>query len=174
MSINIYRPFGGAMSIRDLMNRLFEESFVHPERLLTGIAYQHPMELCEKDDEFIFRMCLPGLKPEDVDITIAQDTLTITGELKQPGWQRQMGQQMEQQTGSQQQQGQQQGPRGRSAECLFSEILYGSFTRRVTLPTQIDADKASAEFDNGMLMLHLPKAAAAKPKRLQVKAVAKS
>lgn len=170
MSINIYRPFGGAMSMRDLMNRLFEESFIHPERLLTGADYQHPMELCEKDDEFVFRMGLPGLRPEYVDITIDQDVLTIKGELKPPEWM----QQTQQQTGTQQQMRQPQGAKERGAECLFSEILYGSFTRRVTLPTQIDTDKANAEFDDGMLTLHLPKAATMKPKRLQVKSGTKS
>ncbi len=199
MSMNIYRPFGGALSMRDLMSRLFEESFVHPERLISGIDYQHPMELCERDDEYVFRMALPGLRPEDCDITLAQDTLTIKGELQPPEWEQQMQQQsgtqaqqgqqkMQQQAGTQPQQGQQQmqqsagaqrqkqSQRGEATsrtECLFSEMMYGTFTRRVTLPTQIDADKASAQFCNGMLTLHLPKSTAAKPKRLQIQSTSK-
>jgi HSP20 family protein len=102
-----------------------------------------PLDLYETDDAVVVRAALPGVKPEDVDITIAGETLTIRGESKH-------------------------AEEGKKRNYYWQESWYGSFARSVALPAQVEADKADAVFENGVLKLTIPKAEAAKPKTIKV------
>lgn len=140
-------PFGELASMRRAMDRLFEEGFPRPWRLLTWEAGEGfcPLDLYETDDEVVLKASMPGVKPEDVDISITGETLTIKGESKE-----------EQEE--------------KRPNYYRQERRCGSFARSVTLPVQVESEKAEAVFEHGVLTLRLPKAEAVKPKTIKVKA----
>src|SRR5512140_1699363 len=125
------------------MNSLLQESFVRPVGLMGNGAALLPLDIAETEDEFIVKASLPGVRPEDVHITAHGDTLTIRGEMKAE----------EEKKGE---------------HYHLRERRYGQFQRTVTLSTPISADKAQAQFENGVLTLRLPKAEEAKPKQIKV------
>jgi HSP20 family protein len=135
-------------SLRDAMDRLFEDSFVRPgySRGEPGIATL-PIDMYQTTDDVVVKAALPGFKPEEVDISITGDTVTIKGEHKE-----------EQEV--------------KDEDYFYKERRYGTFSRSVTLPVQVKSDKAEAVFENGILTLTLPKAEAVKPKQIKVKAKA--
>ena len=140
-------PFREMVSLRDAMDRLFEESFVRPRGWIApaeGVA-SLAVDVHESDDDLTVRASIPGVKPEDIDISITGDTLTIKGETRE---------EKEEKTGN----------------YHLRERRYGAFQRTVSLPTQVNADKASAEFENGVLTLTLPKVEEVKPKSITIKA----
>jgi len=129
------------------MDRLFEESFIRPR-----IGWPAPLgagalavDMYETDQDVVVKSSVPGIKAEDLDITITGDTLTIKGETKTE-------------------------EKVEKANYIRQERRYGAFCRSLTLPTTIVAEKAKAEFENGVLTLTLPKAEEVKPKTIKVKA----
>lgn len=137
-------PFSEITSLRQAMDRLFEEAWVRPSRLF-GLEGQYvPLDVAEGEHEYTIRAALPGIKPEEVDISVVGNVLTIRGEHKEE-------QEEKQRT------------------WHHREIRYGRFERSVTLPTEVQAERAEATFKDGILTLRLPKAEAARPKRIQVK-----
>ena len=140
-------PFGEMTHLRRTMDRLFEEGFPRPWRLLTWETGEGfcPLDLYETDEEIILKASMPGVKPEHVDISITGDVLTVKGkakkeeEEKRPNYYRQ-------------------------------ERRCGTFARSVTLPVQVEPEKAEAVFEDGTLTLRMPKAEAVKPKTIKVKA----
>jgi HSP20 family protein len=145
---NIIRwdPFGEMVYLRQAMGRLFDESFSRPWGLVhrDGETFV-PLDVYETEDELVVKASLPGVKSEDVDISITGDTLSIKGEFKS-----------------------EEGIKKPSYYC--QERRYGSFHRAVTLPTQVESDKAEAVFEHGVLTLTMPKAESVKPKTIKVKA----
>jgi HSP20 family protein len=132
------------VSLRDAMNSLMQESFVRPVGMLAdGGAMMLPLDITETENEFIVKASLPGVRPEDVQITAHGDTLTIRGEMKAE-------------------------EERKDQHYHLRERRYGQFQRTVTLSTPISADKAQAHFENGVLTLILPKAEEAKPKQIKV------
>jgi HSP20 family protein len=146
MSIVRWEPFSDLMSLREAMDRLFEESFIRPgSRLLTAAgASELALDMYETDNDLVITAALPGIKPEDVDITITGDALTIKGETKSE-------------------------TKVEKANYLRQERRYGAFARTVALPLPIQADKAEAKFKDGVLTLSIPKAEEAKPKSIKIK-----
>lgn len=138
-----WEPFRGAMTLRDAMDRLFQESMVRPEawRGGGGIA----MDVDESDDAYTVCASLPGWKPEDVNLTVQQNTVTISGQHK-PAEQKE--------------------DRGRTYH--LRERRFESFSRSFSFPTPVDADKADAKFEGGELTLTLPKAESAKPRQIKI------
>ena len=140
-------PFGEMLSLRQAMDRLFEESFIRPRSLFSGgdsdTALGIPLDVSSTPDALIIEAALPGIKPEDVEITIVGDTLTINGQTSEEQEREDSG-------------------------YLYREVRRGRFSRTVTLPTQVDTDKAAASFENGMLRLSIPKAEAAKPRQIRI------
>ena len=146
MSIVRWEPFSDLMSLREAMDRLFEESVLRPgSRILAPYgASELALDMYETDDELVVTAALSGVKPEDVDITITGDTLQIKGETKSE-------------------------TKVEKANYLRQERRYGAFSRTIALPAPIQADKAEAKFKDGVLTLSIPKAAEAKPKSIKVK-----
>ena len=142
-------PFREMVSLRDAMDRLFEESFVRPfgERPWLGDeARALALDIYETDDDLVVETSLPGISPDDVDISIAGNSLTIKGETKHEEEKEEKG------------------------KYHFRERRYGAFQRTVSLPVEVNADEAEATFENGVLKLSLPKVEETKPKRITVKA----
>ncbi len=139
-----YNPVGEALSLRQAMDRLFEDSFVTPWRTLAGTAWP-AIDVHETPDEVVVTAALPGLKPEDVEITMTGQTLSLRGEFK-------ADESVEQ------------------GRYLVQERRYGTFHRQVELPTRVQSENAEASFENGLLTLRIPKADEVKPRQIQIHA----
>jgi HSP20 family protein len=139
-------PVGDLVSLREAMNRLFEDSFIRPGGGLTTAERMGmlPLDVYESDDEVTVRASIPGVNPDDIDISVLGTTLTIKGEKSED---------REEKKGN----------------YHLRERHYGAFQRSVNLPSQVNVDKAKAEFKDGVLILTLPKIEAAKPKSIKVK-----
>jgi HSP20 family protein len=127
------------------MNRLFEDSLVRPRAWGftsdgNGVI---PLDITNSADTLVVEAALPGVKPEDVDVTVENGTLTISAESRE---------EREETKG----------------EILISEIRRGSVSRAVALPSGLVADKATATFENGVLRLTIPRAEAVKPRQIRI------
>jgi len=144
---NIIRwdPFAEMASLRRAMDRWLDEGMPRPWRMLGWAAGEGyvPLDLYETDEALVVKASLPGVKPEDVEVTITGETLTIKGESRRE-------------------------EEEKKTNYYRQEAWYGGFTRSLTLPTQVEADKAEAVFEHGVLKLTIPKAAAARPKTIKV------
>ena len=147
MSMIRWQPFNELISLRQAMDRLFEDSFITPSRFLStfGPGGTTPIDMYHTANEVVVKAALPGVKPEEVDITITGDTLTLEGESKSE-------------------------EEIKREDYLYQEHRYGTFSRSVTLPGGLDSDKAEASFENGILTLTIPKSEKVKPKQIKVKA----
>jgi len=146
-SLTRYDPLGEVVSLRSAMDRLFEDSFISP------LSWRHTrtplttpeIDVAETDDEVVVTAALPGIAPDDVEITLTGQTLMIRGEFKVD----------------------EKVDRDR---YLYQERRYGSFARQLHLPLRLQGDKAAASFDNGLLTLRIPKAEDVKPRQIQIQA----
>jgi HSP20 family protein len=138
-------PFGELLSLRQAMDRLFEDSFIRPANWGNGYndTFSLPLDVATSKDEVVIESALPGMRPEDVDITVENGTLTIRGETK-----------TERTTGE--------------GEYVVQEIRRGTFSRSVALPNGLEPDKASATFENGMLTLRIPRSEQVKPRQIRI------
>jgi HSP20 family protein len=151
MAIERWQPFSELMSLRQAMDKLFEDSFVRPSRALAvlGEVMVPALDVYHTPNEVVVKATLPGVKPEDVSIEITGETLTIRGETR-----------AEEEV--------------KEKDYLYQERRYGSFSRSVVLPGGLRTDKAEATMDDGVLTLTIPKAEEVKPKAIKVKAKEKS
>jgi HSP20 family protein len=143
-SIVRWEPFREAVSLRDAIDRLFEESMVRPGSFFAPALEGPAVDMYQTKDDVIVKATIPGVKPEDVDISITGDVLTIKGEFKED-------------------------EKIEKDQYIYQERRAGQFCRQVSLPVSVKTDKAQAEFEHGVLTLRLPKAEAAKPKSIKVK-----
>lgn len=144
MAIDRWDPFREAVSLRDAMNSLLQESFVRPgQATASGGGGALPLDVSETENEFVVHASMPGIKPEDVQITVHGDTVTIRSEHK--GHEEKSGQ-----------------------HWLLRERRFGQFQRSIGLSSPINAEKAQARFEHGVLTLTLPKAEEAKPKQIKI------
>ncbi len=150
MSIVRWEPFRDMMTLREAMDRLFEESFVSPGRRewMAPAETALALDVYETEDSLVVQSSIPGVKPEDVDITITGNTLSISGESKEE-------------------------KEVKEENYLRRERRYGAFSRSVTLPEGVNADQAEADFEDGVLTLTIPKAPEAKPKTIKIKGTEK-
>ena len=160
MSISRYDPFREALSLRNAMDRLFEQSFVNPFWTGGPQAMAAPLDVCETDNGYEIAVSLPGVKPEDIDLTATQNTLTIKGHYSY--------QNMHQNWHGGQEQGQQQSQQGQHRNWLICEMGTGTFERTVTLPRPIDVDKIQTSYENGIPTVTVPVSEASRPKRISV------
>ena len=143
MTIARFTPLTDVVSLREAMDRLFEDSFIRPN----GQQLAVPVDLWETKDAYHLQADLPGLSADDIEINVTPDTVTISGETKpgtdvtNEGWLRQ-------------------------------ERLFGKFKRSFTVPMQIDPSKVEAKFTNGVLELVLRKAENHKPRTVKINATA--
>lgn len=136
----------GVTSLRQAMDRLFEDSFVRSSGLLPSFGTEAPaVDMYQTDKDVVVKASLPGMKAEDVEISVTGDMLTLKGEHRE-----------EQEV---------------KEESYFrKEMRYGSFVRSLEIPVPVKVDKADAVFEDGVLTLTLPKTEAIKPKSIKVKA----
>ena len=175
-----YDPFREALSLRRAMDQLFEQSFVNPSLMSGSPTMLAPMDVCETDNGYEVDVALPGVRPEDIELTVDQNTLTIRGRFdhqNQPegqaqGQQQAQPAQAEGQPSQQQSQQTQQGKTERHRKghnWLSREIVAGAFERSITFPRPIDTNNIQTKFENGILTIRLPMSEASRPKRISIK-----
>jgi HSP20 family protein len=178
-----YDPFREALSLRRAMDQLFEQSFVNPSLMPGSPSLMAPMDVCETKNGYEVDVALPGVRPEDIELTVDQNTLTIRGRYShqnehasQPQGQMQ-GQQQQSPPQAEQQNGGQQTPQPQSGKTdrhrqghnwLSREIISGSFERMVTFPRPIDTNNIQTKFQDGILTIQLPISEASRPKRITI------
>lgn len=138
-----FDPFRDITTLRDEMNRLFNRTV--GDGVSSGSSWTPAVDIFDAQDEIVLRAELPGLTPEDIDIEVDDNVLTLKGE-------RRFQETVEE---------------GRYYRL---ERSYGQFQRSVTLPQGVKADEISAGFDNGVLTVKVPKADEVKPRKISVAA----
>jgi HSP20 family protein len=141
-------PFSELVTLRQAMDRLFDEPFFRPANGSTAEGGNLPLDVRTTKDALLVEAALPGVKPEDVDITIENGTLAIRGETAT-----------------------ERTEDGQDGRWLVREISRGNFMRTVSLPNGLESDKAEASFENGVLTLRIPKAEQVKPKQIRISPV---
>jgi HSP20 family protein len=131
-------------NLRRAMDRVFEDFM--PTRSLRGDAeLTFPIDLSETENEVVVKAVLPGVKPNDVDISVTENVLTIKGQA--------------------------QSEQTEEKENYYRrEIRYGAFARSIPLPTRVNHEQAGAEFHDGILTVRLPKAEEVRPKTIRIRA----
>ncbi len=146
MNIVRYDPFRDLRSLQDEVNRLFGSTLSRgSDEQMFGGAWTPSVDIYENKDNIVLEAELPGMKSEDVDISIENNVLTISGERKFE-------------------------KKDEGDNFHRVERGYGSFTRSFTLPPTVSSENATAEFENGILHLTLAKREEAKPRRIEIKA----
>jgi HSP20 family protein len=144
---NGIRPLRDFISLREGMDRLFEDRWISPGNWLTWssptASNYMPLDIYETADDLVVRAVVPGVAPDGIDIQVQAGVLTIRAKSDEPSV-----------------------PDG--ATWLVREVTPGEFIRQVTLPRTIEADGASSTFEQGVLTLTLPKSGEAKPKQIKV------
>ena len=145
MAISRWEPGRGALSLRDAVNELFDQSFWSPLGWRSnGFGGQVPMDVYTEGDSYVVEAELPGLNPDAVNVEMVGHTLTISGEYPS------------------------EAPESR--QYLMHQRQSGRFQASVTLPDAADASQIKATYQNGLLCLAIPKSEAAKPRRIALKA----
>lgn len=151
MNIVKYDPFGELRSLQNEMNRLFSSSFSRGgegDQIMRG-AWNPSVDIFENQNQIVLEAELPGMNPEDVEISIENNVLTLRGEHKFE-------------------------KKDESDNFHRVERSYGSFTRSFTLPPTVTSENATAEFQNGILRLTLAKREEAKARRIEIKSTGNS
>jgi HSP20 family protein len=143
-NITRWEPVREMMSLREAMDHLFDDAFTRPLGFNGGTSLP-AIDLYQTEDSVVVRASMPGLKSDDVDITVTGDQITLRGEIKDEH-------------------------EDKGATYLVREHRFGAFERSLRLPTEVKTDKAKAEFDNGVLTVTLPIAEEVKPKAITIKA----
>jgi HSP20 family protein len=142
-NLSRWDPFNEMLSLREAMNQLLEESFVAPSMARRDQGFVPALDLSESAEGYLVEVQVPGVRPEDVQITVENNVLTIKGELRQES-----------------------EDKKRNYHRL--ERRYGSFQRTIALPSTVKADAIQASLTNGVLRLDIPKAEEVKPRRINV------
>jgi HSP20 family protein len=156
MAIQRWNPWGELAE----MERRMDETMRYP--LMTwrhpllwwrapteNMAWLPSLEMYEKEDKVVVRAEIPGMKQEEIDISVEDSTLTIKGERKAES-------------------------EVKDEDYYRCELSYGRFSRSIALPSKVQAEKVAASYDDGILEITLPKAPEAKPKKIAVKAKKKA
>jgi len=142
--ITRWNPIRDMITLREAMDQLVNENYLRSrEARQQGVAWQLPLDAYTTEDAIVLKADVPGLKPEDLQVTLEGDTLTIRGELKN---------------------------RTESQNYILRERASGPFERVLTINTPIDPNKVEATFEDGVVTVVLPKSEAVKPKQIKVTA----
>jgi HSP20 family protein len=141
MALPSLRSGNPLYAFRSMLDDFFNEPLM-PEKLLSTKSWPR-VDITEEKERFIIRADLPGLKKEDINLSLEGDTLTISGERKDVIKKEEGG-------------------------CCYSERVYGAFSRSFTLPDNVSKEKIDAQYKDGVLELSLVKVGEAKKKALQI------
>lgn len=144
--LTVGSTFGRLFNLRDELDRLFDGSFGELSRTSQLLGVWNPaVDLYEDKDNIIIKAELPGLKREDIAVSLHDGALSISGERKSE-------------------------EKVENAEARRTERFVGRFQRTITLPSSVKGDQVNAQYKDGVLTVTLPKAEEAKPRQIQVSA----
>jgi HSP20 family protein len=145
MTVLRWDPFQDMLSLQDEMNRVFDRAFGQTTRDQGGRAWAPALDIAERKDAYLVSVELPGVNPDDIDVTLENNLLSIQGERRR---------------------------RQDSADEQVHRVerAYGTFRRAVSLPTTVQADAIQASYEHGVLQLLVPKAEEAKPRKIAIAA----
>ncbi len=126
------------------IDRFFDDRFFQPFTTLPKLGFDLAVDVYEEKGNVVAKMSLPGIRPEDLDVSLEDDTLTIAGKREE-----------EKET--------------EKKDYYSKEIRRGSFSRTVSLPKSVDAGKTEAKYENGELVVTMPVVASTKEKAVKVK-----
>jgi len=132
--------------LHDMLDRAVDDAWIRQDPSELGLEGPAPVDVYETDDEVVVKAVMPGVKADEINISVDRDVLTLRGETRS-----------------------EQEEKDEKRDYHFREIRYARYARSMRLPTLVDSDKAKAEFEDGILTLTLPKAEAVKPKTIAVK-----
>ena len=135
-------PFQEMLNLRRTVDRLFDNA--NPDHEWQPSQWGLALDVVENKDEFVVKASIPGINPDDLDISYSDDTLTIKGEIKSD-------------------------KDYKEDQYHLRERRYGSFARSISLPTKVKGDSIEASYQNGVITLRLPKSEEVKPKRIPIK-----
>lgn len=137
-------PFHEMMNLRNVVDRLFDNTFSSPGSWSAGAVWGLALDVVENNDAFLVKVSIPGINPDDLDITYTDNTLTIKGEIKED-------------------------QERKDSQYHVRERRYGAFSRSISLPSKVKSDAIEANYQAGVLTLKLPKTEEVKPKRIAIK-----
>ena len=141
-NVTRWDPWNDMLSLREAMSQLMEESVVRPSAA-RGQGFVPALDVSETEDGYLVEAAVPGLKPEDLEITLENNVLTIKGQTRQANEDKQ-----------------------RNYHRI--ERRFGSFQRTIGLPSTVKADAIKANLEHGVLKLEIPKAEEIKPRKIAV------
>ena len=142
--ITRWDPFQDLMNLRNTVDRMFDRTFGsegtwQPASMNWGLA----LDVVENEDEYLVKASLPGINPDDLEITFTNNILTIKGEVKEE-------------------------TEEKEAHYHLRERRFGTFSRSISIPSQVKSNAIEAKYENGVLSLHLPKTEEVKPRRIPI------
>ena len=147
MAIVRWSPARDLLTMREAMDRMVEDAFGSTYGRRAGgwgeTITEFPMDIYQTDKEYVVKATLPGVRPEDLDVNLVRQTLSIKATL-------------------------QEDKDVKDQDWLLKESRYAAFARTISLPGEVQADKVEATLDNGILTLRIPKAEALQPKSIKV------
>jgi HSP20 family protein len=141
-----YEPFREAISLRNAIDQLFEQSFIRPGGERAAMSMFAPMDAIESEQGYQVRVFLPNVKPEDIELTAQENTLTIKGQIYP--WVRD----------------------DQKVNWLVQEIGSGTFERSVTFPKPINAEQIQTQYEHGVLSITVPLSESSRPRKISVNA----
>jgi HSP20 family protein len=146
MTTDRWDPFRDMMTFREAMDRWLQQSISGTGQLLSNMRPESmPVDVVERDDSFEVRAAVPGVKPEDVEVTVQGERVTVRAESRAD----------DERAGD---------------NWLMREQRYGTIQRSITLPSAVSSEHAEARIEHGVLALRLPKVQGAAPRRIVVAA----
>jgi len=142
--IRRWDPFQEIFSLRRAVDRILDEAFSRPSLFFAGTVDWPAVDIYETKDEVVVKAAVPGIRPEDIEVTVSGNTVTLRGEVREE-------------------------QEAREGSWIRQERRLGAFTRSFVLPVEVVADRATAEYEHGVLTLRLPKAEAVKARTIKVK-----
>jgi HSP20 family protein len=139
-----FQPFRGGSTLQDQINRLFDEAFDRTSGEANLTTWAPAVDIYETEHDLVVKADLPDIRPEDLDIRVENNILTIRGERK---FEKKVDE----------------------SNYLRVERSYGSFSRSFSLANTVNAEAIQADYNNGVLTLSIPKREEAKPKQIKVR-----
>jgi HSP20 family protein len=142
-------PLRDVTSLRSAMDRLMEQAIVRPGSFVTAgqQVFSPLMNVSEHGNQYLVQVMLPGVRADNVELTVRQNTLTLKGRWSEPF----------------------SGEQGKQSTWLLQEFGGGEFSRTVTLPKAINSEHVEAQFEDGILTITLPLAAHEQPRQINIK-----
>ena len=141
--IRRWDPYREMMMMRNSMDRVVDRELALSPTSWKSFNWSVALDVVESEDEYLVKASLPGINPDDLEITFDDNRLTLKGEVKEEN-------------------------EVDETRYHLRERRYGSFTRSIKMPSGIKSDKIEANYDKGVLELHLPKVEEAKPKKIAI------